>query len=84
VRVNARVALLFIHFQNPCRLRVNGLAPPDADDPLHSDFERAQACPVRPDAFKDRVVRLAPTWKALGLTRARRSVFAEIGRSSRK
>jgi hypothetical protein len=32
------------------------------------------------DAFKDRVVRLAPTWKALGLTSGRRSFFAEIDR----
>jgi len=34
------------------------------------------------DAFKDRVVRLAPTWKALGLTGGRRSFFAEIERLS--
>jgi hypothetical protein len=32
------------------------------------------------DAFKDRVVRLAPTWKALGLTGGRKSFFAEIDR----
>jgi hypothetical protein len=36
------------------------------------------------DAFKDRVVRLAPTWKALGLTGGRRSFFAEIERLSRE
>ena len=36
------------------------------------------------DAFKDRVVRLAPTWKALGLTSGRRSFFAEIERLSRE
>jgi hypothetical protein len=35
------------------------------------------------DAFKDRVVRLAPTWKALGLTGGRRSFLAEIERLSR-
>jgi hypothetical protein len=35
------------------------------------------------DAFKDRVVRLAPTWKALGLTSGRRSFFVEIERLSR-
>jgi hypothetical protein len=34
------------------------------------------------DAFKDRVVRLAPTWQALGLTSGRRSFFAEIDRLS--
>jgi hypothetical protein len=36
------------------------------------------------DAFKDRVVRLAPIWKALGLTSGRRSFFAEIDRLSRE
>ena len=36
------------------------------------------------DAFKDRVVRLAPTWRALGLTGGRRSFFAEIDRLSRE
>jgi hypothetical protein len=36
------------------------------------------------DAFKDRVVRLAPTWKALGLTSGRRSFFAEIERLMRE
>jgi len=34
------------------------------------------------DGFKDRVVRLAPTWKALGLTSGRRSFFVEIDRLS--
>ena len=36
------------------------------------------------DAFKDRVVRLAPTWRALGLVSGRRSFFAEIDRLSRQ
>ena len=36
------------------------------------------------DAFKDRVVRLAPTWKALGLTSGRKSFFAEIERLTRE
>ena len=34
------------------------------------------------DSFRERVVRLAPTWKALGLTGGRRSFFAEIERLS--
>ena len=34
------------------------------------------------DAFKDRVVRLAPTWMALGLTSGRRSFVADIARLS--
>ena len=32
------------------------------------------------DSFRERVVRLAPTWRALGLTGGRRSFFAEIER----
>jgi hypothetical protein len=36
------------------------------------------------DAFKDRVVRLAPTWKALGLTSGRQSFFAEVERLARE
>lgn len=36
------------------------------------------------DVFIERVVRLAPTWKALNITGGRRSFFAEIERLSRK
>ena len=36
------------------------------------------------DAFKDRIVRLAPTWKALGLTSGRQSFFAEVERLARE
>jgi hypothetical protein len=36
------------------------------------------------DAFKDRVVRLAPTWRALGLTGGRKSFLAEIERLVRE
>lgn len=36
------------------------------------------------DAFKERVVRLAPTWKALGISGGRRSFLAEIERLSRE
>ena len=32
------------------------------------------------DAFRERVVRLAPTWRALGLTGGRQSFFDEIAR----
>ena len=35
------------------------------------------------DAFKERVVRLAPVWKALGLTSGRRSFMDEIERLSK-
>jgi hypothetical protein len=36
------------------------------------------------DAFKERVVRLAPTWKSLGLNSGRRSFLAEIERLQRE
>jgi hypothetical protein len=36
------------------------------------------------DAFIERVIRLAPTWKALGITGGRKSFFEEIERLSRK
>ncbi len=43
VLVNPAVALLFIDFENPKRLRVNGRALLDFDDPLVKEFEGAQA-----------------------------------------
>jgi len=36
------------------------------------------------DAFKERVLRLAPTWRALGITGGRSSFFAEIDRLERE
>jgi uncharacterized protein len=42
VLVNPAVALLFIDFERPNRLRVNGLARLSADDPLQARFEGAQ------------------------------------------
>ena len=42
LRVNPSVGLLFIDFENPRRLRVNGLATLDPDDPLRSEFVGAQ------------------------------------------
>jgi uncharacterized protein len=42
VLVNPAVALLFIDFERPNRLRVNGLARIAADDPLQASFEGAQ------------------------------------------
>jgi len=38
VRVNSNVGLLFIDFENPRRLRVNGVAELSFDDPLRSTF----------------------------------------------
>ena len=38
VRVNAHVGLLFIDFQRPQRLRVNGVAQVSEDDPLRPEF----------------------------------------------
>ncbi|HET7842846.1 MAG TPA: pyridoxamine 5'-phosphate oxidase family protein [Xanthomonadales bacterium] len=41
VQVNPHVALLFIDFETPKRLRVNGAAQVSADDPLLETFEGA-------------------------------------------
>lgn len=42
VQVNPAVALLFIDFERPNRLRVNGRARVDFDDPLRASFAGAQ------------------------------------------
>ena len=42
ILVNPAVALLFIDFERPNRLRVNGARPHPADDPLLADFPGAQ------------------------------------------
>jgi predicted pyridoxine 5'-phosphate oxidase superfamily flavin-nucleotide-binding protein len=42
LRVNPAVALLFIDFERPTRLRVNGRASIDFDDPLRGRFAGAQ------------------------------------------
>ena len=42
VRVNPRVGMLFIDFEAPKRLRVNGLATLDERDPLLGEFPGAQ------------------------------------------
>jgi uncharacterized protein len=39
---NPQVGLLFVDFERPSRLRLNGLASVDADDPLLDGYERAQ------------------------------------------
>lgn len=41
VRVNPKVGLLFIDFENPRRLRVNGSAVVSAEDPLGAEFPGA-------------------------------------------
>ena len=41
VLVNPRVGLLFIDFEKPRRLRVNGVADPREDDPLLTEFPGA-------------------------------------------
>jgi predicted pyridoxine 5'-phosphate oxidase superfamily flavin-nucleotide-binding protein len=41
VLVNPRVGLLFVDFENPKRIRVNGAASVSADDPLLPAFEGA-------------------------------------------
>ena len=42
VLANPRVGLLFIDFERPSRLRLNGVASIDANDPLVAEYERAQ------------------------------------------
>jgi hypothetical protein len=42
IAVNPGVGLLFIDFESPRRLRVNGVATIDPQDPLLGDFEGAQ------------------------------------------
>ncbi|HEY2979765.1 MAG TPA: pyridoxamine 5'-phosphate oxidase family protein [Anaerolineales bacterium] len=42
ISLNPHVGLLFIDFEKPGRLRVNGLATLHADDPLLAEFEGAQ------------------------------------------
>jgi predicted pyridoxine 5'-phosphate oxidase superfamily flavin-nucleotide-binding protein len=50
--VNPNVGMLFIDFESPRRLRVNGRATIDGGDPLLAEFAGAQAVVrVRPDAI---------------------------------
>ncbi len=42
IAVNPHVGLLFVDFENPSRLRVNGVATLHTDDPLLSEFAGAQ------------------------------------------
>lgn len=42
VLANAHVGMLFLDFERPNRLRVNGVASLSADDPLMGEFEGAQ------------------------------------------
>ena len=41
IRGQAHVGLLFMDFEQPTRLRVNGVATVDEDDPLRTEFEGA-------------------------------------------
>ena len=66
------------------RFRMWQIAQQTHWDNMHYQFQQGYLdLEYYEDAFKDRVVRLAPTWKALGLTGGRRSFFAEIDRLSR-
>ncbi len=42
VLANPQVGLLFVDFDRPSRLRLNGIASIDANDPLVAEYERAQ------------------------------------------
>jgi hypothetical protein len=66
------------------RFRMWQIAQQTHWDNMHYQFQQGYLDPeYYEDAFKDRVARLAPTWKALGLTSGRRSFFAEIDRLTR-
>jgi hypothetical protein len=64
VRVNPHVGLLFIDFESPKRLRVNGRATVHDDDPLLAAFEGAQLIVrVVPDAIFPNCPRYIHTMK---------------------
>jgi hypothetical protein len=66
------------------RFRMWQIAQQTHWDNMHYQYQQGYLDPeYYEDAFKDRVVRLAPTWRALGLSSGRRSFFAEIDRLSR-
>ena len=67
------------------RFRMWQIAQQTHWDNMHYQYQQGFLDPeYYEDAFKERVVRLAPTWRALGLTSGRRSFFAEIERLSRE
>src|SRR5262245_34422054 len=58
------------------RFRMWQIAQQTHWDNMHYQYQHGYLEPeYYEDAFKERVVRLAPTWKALGLTSGRRSFF---------
>ncbi len=67
------------------RFRMWQIAQQTHWDNMHYQYQQGYLDPeYYEDAFKERVVRLAPTWRALGLTSGRRSFLAEIERLSRE
>jgi predicted pyridoxine 5'-phosphate oxidase superfamily flavin-nucleotide-binding protein len=59
IRVNPRVGILFIDFAQPDRLRINGVATINNDDPLLADFPGAQLI------VRVRAERISPTVLAI-------------------
>jgi hypothetical protein len=67
------------------RFRMWQIAQQTHWDNMHYQFQQGYLDPeYYEDAFKERVARLAPTWKALGLAGGRRSFVAEVERLSRQ
>jgi hypothetical protein len=65
------------------RFRMWQIAQQTHWDNMHYQYQHGYLDPeYYEDEFKERVKRLAPTWKALGLTGGRRSFFEEIERLS--
>ena len=67
------------------RFRMWQIAQQTHWDNMHYQYQHGYLDPeYYEDEFKERVKRLAPTWKALGLTGGRRSFFEEIERLLRE
>jgi hypothetical protein len=67
------------------RFRMWQIAQQTHWDNMHYQFQQGYLDPeYYEDAFVERVVRLAPTWKALGITGGRKSFYEDIERLSRK
>ena len=78
-------ALDQLNSEERARFRLWQIAQQTHWDNMHYQFQQGYLDrEYYEDAFIERVVRLAPTWKALGITGGRRSFFEEIERLSRK
>jgi hypothetical protein len=78
-------ALEVLTAQELGRFRLWQIAQQTHWDNMHYQYQQGYLdAEYYEDAFKERVVRLAPTWQALGLNGGRRSFFEEIERLCRE